>query len=84
MEEYSFQLNERCHDLAGSLAEADLSSVIELAQEMAPCADPLKTRILARRLLEVQLIASNVTPLCTTGARSQQQCFMAGSPARKS
>lgn len=58
LEEYSFQLNERCHNLAGSLAEADLSSVIELAQEMAPGADPLKTRILARRLLEVQLIAS--------------------------
>lgn len=58
LEEYSFQLNERCHDLSGSLAEADLPSVIELAQEMAPSADPLKTRILARRLLEVQLIAS--------------------------
>jgi integrase len=58
LEEYSFQLNERCHDLSGSLAEADLSSVIELAQEMAPGADPLKTRIRARRLLEIQLIAS--------------------------
>lgn len=58
LEEYGFQLNERCHDLAGDLAEADLSRTIELAEQMAPGADPVKIRVLARRLIEVQLKAA--------------------------
>lgn len=57
-EEYSFQLNERCHELSGALANADLSLAIGLAADMAPQADELARRKLARRLIEVQLTAS--------------------------
>src|SRR5688500_8449885 len=39
--EYSFQLNERCHDLSGTLADGDLSAVIKLAQGLAPDSDEL-------------------------------------------
>ena len=58
IEVHSSQLNERCHELSGALAAADLSSAIELAVEMAPQADELAQRKLARRLIEVQLDAA--------------------------
>ncbi len=57
IEIHSSQLNERCHDLSGALAAADVSSAIELAAEMAPQADEQARRKLARRLIEVQLNA---------------------------
>lgn len=57
LEIHSSQLNERCHALSVALAGADMSSAIELAGEMAPHADELVRRKLARRLIEVQLKA---------------------------
>jgi integrase len=58
LEEYSSQLNELCHDISGALAHADTSSTISLAREMAPDADDLSHRKLARRLIEVRLTAA--------------------------
>ncbi|WP_458070538.1 hypothetical protein [Rhodanobacter sp. BL-MT-08] len=57
LEIHSSQINERCHELSGALAAADVSSAIELAAEMAPQADEQARRKLARRLIEVQLNA---------------------------
>lgn len=59
LEEYSFQLNERCHDLAGSLAELDIKDTLPIACELAPeGSSEMEQRMLARRLLEVQLTAA--------------------------
>ena len=58
LELYSSHLNERCHELSGALASADLSSGIELAIEMAPQADDVAQRKLARRLIEARLQAA--------------------------
>lgn len=58
IEVHSSQLNERCHELSGALAAADVSSAIELAVEMAPQVDELSQRKLARRLIEAQLQAA--------------------------
>ncbi len=55
LEIHSSQLNERCHELSGALASADLSGAMGLAAEMAPGADELSLRKLARRLIEVRL-----------------------------
>ncbi|WP_158881333.1 site-specific integrase [Rhodanobacter sp. L36] len=52
---YSSQLNERCHELSQALAAADVSSTIELAVGMAPEAEAIAHRKLARRLIEAQL-----------------------------
>lgn len=58
IEIHSSHLNERCHELSGALAAADVSSAIELAMEMAPQADELAQRKLARRLIESRLQAA--------------------------
>lgn len=58
LEEYSFQLNEKCHDLAGSLAELDLSQTLPVARRLAPEASETDLRVLARRVLEAQLTAT--------------------------
>lgn len=58
IEIHSSQLNERCHELSGALATADMPSAIELAAEMAPQADELAQRKLARRLIEARLEAT--------------------------
>ena len=58
LDEYSSQLNEKCHGLSNALSEADMSSAIDLAREMAPQADELSQRKLARRLIEVRLDAA--------------------------
>jgi len=58
LEFYSSQLNDRCHELSGALAAADLSSAIQLATEMVPEADELAQRKLARRLIEARLQAA--------------------------
>lgn len=55
LEIHSSQLNERCHELSGALASADISSAIGIAAEMAPGADEVSLRKLARRLIEVRL-----------------------------
>ncbi|MDR3444137.1 hypothetical protein [Dyella sp.] len=55
---YSSQLNERCHALSDALASADLAEALPEAQGMAPEADELFHRKLARRLIEVQLQTS--------------------------
>lgn len=52
---YSSQLNERCHALSDALASADLAEALPEAQGMAPEADEMFHRKLARRLVEVQL-----------------------------
>ena len=58
IEIHSSHLNERCHELSGALAAADVSSAIELAMEMAPQAGDLAQRKLARRLIEARLQAA--------------------------
>jgi integrase len=56
-EEWSFQLNERCHDLSDSLKSANVRSTLAAARELAPNADAPTQRILARRMIEAQLRA---------------------------
>jgi len=58
IEIHSSHLNERCHELSGALAAADVSSAIDLAMEIAPHADELAQRKLARRLIEARLQAA--------------------------
>jgi integrase len=58
IEVHSSHLNEQCHELSGALACADMSSAIKLAAEMAPEADELALRKLARRLIESRLQAA--------------------------
>jgi len=58
IEIHSSHLNERCHELSGALASADVSSTIGLAMEIAPQADELAQRKLARRLIEARLQAA--------------------------
>lgn len=57
LEEWGFQLNDRCHELAAALAHGDLSGTLGDAMRMAPDADETSQRKLARRMLEVQLQA---------------------------
>jgi integrase len=57
LDEWSFQLNDRCHELSAALAHGDLSSTLGEALKMAPEADELSQRKLARRMLEVRLRA---------------------------
>lgn len=57
LEEWSFQLNERCHEISGALAWGDLKETLGEAKELAPSADEQSQRKLARRMLEVKLKA---------------------------
>jgi integrase len=58
LDEYSSQLNERCHALSGALSAADVSSTIGESLKLAPDADEVSQRKLARRLIEAQLTAA--------------------------
>jgi len=58
LDEWSSQLNERCHELAGALSAADLSTTLALARNVAPGADDSVHRRLARRMIEAQLQAA--------------------------
>lgn len=57
LEEWGFQLSERCYEISGALVDGDLSSTIEQARELAPDADEQFQRKLARRMLEARLSA---------------------------
>jgi len=80
IEVHSSQINERCHELSGALAAADVSSTMELAREMAPHADEHTQRKLARRLIEAQLQASMAEIRAMAGEPLRRPEVIQGSP----
>lgn len=83
LDEYSSQLNERCHELSDALATADMSGAIELASSLAPQADDISQRKLARRLIEAQLTAAAAEIRAISGEvlrRPQEAVRVAPSP----
>lgn len=58
LEAWSWQLNDRCYALSGSLSVGDVTATLPLVESVAPHATEQEKRKLARRFLEVQLKTS--------------------------
>lgn len=61
LDQYSWDLNDRAHEISGALSDADPRPAMELARQMAPGAPEGILRRLARRLMEVQLLGVTET-----------------------
>jgi len=67
LDQYSWDLNDRAHEISGALSDADPRPALELARQMAPDAPEDVLRKLARRLMEVQLVGITETLRALSG-----------------